>query len=65
MAHTQLVHGQTNFIIFIMVDNIQLDDLPKEMRSYATTRTYIDAVKMKNLKDLDLFGKEAIVLYAF
>ena len=60
MAHTQLVHGQTKFIIFFMVDDIQLDDLFEEMRSYATTRTYIDAVKMKNKKDLDLFRKKLL-----
>ena len=62
MGHTQLVHSWTNFIIFIMVDDIHLDDLPEEMRSYATTRTYIDAVEMKSQKDLDLFRKK--VLYS-
>ena len=60
MGQTVEVNGRFKFIVFIMVDDIQLDDLPIEMRSYTTTRTYIAAVKMKNQKDLDLFRKKLL-----
>ena len=60
MAHTELVKGRTKFIIFIMVDDIQLDDLPEVMKIYTKTRTYIDAVNIKNEKDLDLFRKKLL-----
>ena len=58
MAHRELVQGRSKFIIFIMVDDIQLDDLPEEMKGYAKTRTYIDAVNLKNQKHLELFRKK-------
>ena len=55
-GYLEVVEGQDNFIILIMVDDIDADDLPDEMRKYVKTRTYLD------IKDRDLFRKK--LLYA-
>ena len=56
----ETVKGRENFIIFVMVDDIDLevDDIPDAMKKYIQTRTYSDAVNMKNQKDLDIFRKK-------
>ena len=41
-----------------MVDDIQIDDLPKVMKAFVKTRTYIDARDINLQKDLDLFRKK-------
>ena len=58
MAHTELVQGRENFIIFVMVDDIQIDDLPKVMKNFVKTRTYIEAIHLDKKKDLDQFRKK-------
>ena len=58
LAHVETVKGRENLIIFVMVDDIQVDDLPNVMKAYAKTRTYIDATVINNQKDLDLFRKK-------
>ena len=55
MAHVEVVEGRHNFIIFVMVDDIQLEDLPDALRSFIKTRTYIDAINLNTQKDIDLF----------
>ena len=55
MAHVEVVEGRHNFIIFVMVDDIQFEDLPHALRSFIKTRTYIDAINMNTQKDIDLF----------
>ena len=55
MAHVEVVEGRYKFIIFIMVDDIQFEDLPDALRSFIKTRTYIDAINMNAQKDIDLF----------
>ena len=54
----ELVKGWNKFILFVMVDDIQIEDLPDTMRKFVETRTYIDAVNIKNQKDIDLFRKK-------
>ena len=54
----EVVEGRENFIIFVMVDDIQVDDLPKVIKAFVKTRTYIDARDINNQKDLDLFRKK-------
>ena len=58
LAHVELVKGQNKLIIFVMVDDIQVEELPDVMQAFVKTRTYIDAVNIKNQKDLDLFRKK-------
>ena len=58
MAHAELVRGRDKFIIFIMVDDIQVDELTEVMSAFVKTRTYIDAINIKDPKDLDLFRKK-------
>ena len=53
-----MVQGRDKFIILVMVEDIQVDDFPDAMRKYVKTRTYIDAVNIRNQKDLDLFRKK-------
>ena len=55
MAHVEVVEGRCNFIIFVMVDDIQFEELPDALRSFIKTRTYIDAVNMNTQEDIDLF----------
>ena len=55
MAHVEVVEGRYKFIIFVMVDDIQFEDLPDALRSFIKTRTYIDAINMNTQKDIDLF----------
>ena len=54
----ETVKGRENLIIFVMVDDIQVDDLPKVMKAFVKTRTYIDATDINLQKDLDLFKKK-------
>ena len=58
LAHVELVKGRNKFIIFVMVDDMQVEDLTEVMQAFVKTRTYIDAVNIKNQKDLDLFRKK-------
>ena len=58
MAHAETVKGRDRLIIFVMVDDIKVDDLPQVMKNFVKTRTYIDASDIKNQKDLDLFKKK-------
>ena len=58
MAHAETVKGRDKLIIFVMVDDIKVDDLPKVMKNFIKIRTYIDATNIKNEKDLDLFKKK-------
>ena len=58
LAHVETVGGREKFIIFVMVDDTKVDDLPKVMKSFVKTRTYIDATDINNQKDLDLFRKK-------
>ena len=54
----EVVQGRDKYIILVMVNDIQVEDLPDSMRKYVKTKTYIDAVNIKNQKDLDIFRKK-------
>ena len=43
-----------------MVDDILVNDLPDEMQKYVKTHTYIDATKLNNDKEVDLFNKKLL-----
>ena len=43
IAHQKVVEGHKNFIIVVLVEDIDIDTLPDEMQSYLRTYTYIDA----------------------
>ena len=62
MAHLEAVEGRHRFIILIMLEDINVNDLPDEMQKYVKTYTYIDAIKLNNEKDKELFKKK--LLYA-
>ena len=43
-----------------MLEDIKTEDLPDEMQRYVKTYTYIDATKLNNEKDLELFRKKLL-----
>ena len=59
-GHLEAVEGRHRFIILIMVDDIPVKDLPDEMQKYVKTYTYIDATKLNNDKDIELFRKKLL-----
>ena len=60
LAHLESVEGRYRFIILIMLDDIPVKDLPDEMQKYVKTYTYIDATKLNNDKDVELFRKKLL-----
>ena len=48
------VEGHQRFIIFIMVEDINIGDLPRDMQHYAKTRTYLE------VKDIELFREKLL-----
>ena len=59
-GHLEAVEGRHRFIILIMLEDIDVKDLPDEMQKYVKTYTYIDATKLHNDKDLELFRKKLL-----
>ena len=59
-GHLAAVEGRHRFIVLIMLEDIDVNDLPDEMQKYVKTYTYIDATKLNNDKDLDLFKKKLL-----
>ena len=43
-----------------MLENIKTEDLPEEIQKYVKTYTYIDATKLNNDKEIDLFKKKLL-----
>ena len=57
IADAEAVCGRKNFIIIILIENIPTNKLPRELRTYLRTYTYIDATKnidklMKRLRSV-------------
>ena len=57
-GHLEAVEGRHRFIILIMLEDIETEDLPDEMQKYVKTYTYIDATKLNNDKEVELFRKK-------
>ena len=45
IADAEAVNGRKNFIVIVLKDNLQIKDLPRELRTYMRTYTYIDATR--------------------
>ena len=45
IADAEAVHGRKNFIIIVLKDKLKIKDLPRELKTYMRTYTYIDATK--------------------
>ena len=56
----EAVEGRHRFIILIMVDDINVGDLPDEMQKYVKTYTYIDATQLNKDKNKELFKKKLV-----
>ena len=57
IADAEAVCGRKNFIIIILIEDIPTNKMPKELRTYMRTYTYIDATKntdklMKRLRSV-------------
>ena len=48
IADAEAVQGRKNFVIIILIENIPMNELPRELRTYMRTYTYIDATKNVN-----------------
>ena len=59
-GHLEAVEGHHRFIILIMLDDINVGDLPDEMQKYVKTHTYIDAINLNNRKDVELFRRKLL-----
>ncbi len=59
VAHEQAVSKKTHFLIPVIVEDLEQDELNKhpELKLYISTHTYIDARKCKN-ENLDEPAKE-------
>ena len=62
LAHLEAVEGRHRFIILIMLEDIDVKDLPDEMQKYVKTYTYIDGTKLDNDKEVDLFKKKLLYI---
>ena len=45
IADAEAVNGRKNFIIIVLKEKLKIKDLPRELRTYMRTYTYIDAKK--------------------
>ena len=45
MADAEAVNGRKNFIIIVLKEKMQINKLPKELKTHMKTYTYIDATK--------------------
>ena len=45
IADAEAVNGRKNFIVIVLKDKLKLDELPRELRTYMRTNTYIDGTK--------------------
>ena len=45
IADAEAVNGRKNFIIIVLKEKMKIKDLPRELRTYMRTYTYIDATK--------------------
>ena len=43
IAHQKVTEGKANFLIPILLEDITLQDLPRDLQMYIRTYTYIDA----------------------
>ena len=58
MADREAADGRRNFIAILLKDNLSINELPREMRPYLSTHSYIDATE-----NIDLVTKT--LRYAF
>ena len=49
IADDEVVRGRKKFIIIILKDNLSISELPKTLKLYMKSHTYIDATKNTDL----------------
>ena len=45
IADAEAINGRKNFIIIVLKEKMKIKELPRELRTYTRTYTYIDATK--------------------
>ena len=61
-AHVEALNGRNKFIILILIDDINTEELPDEMQVYIKAEQFIDARRMENQREIDLVRNK--LLYA-
>ena len=60
LGNIEAVTGKYRYIILIMMDDINVGELPDEMQKYVKTFTYIDATKRRTEADMDIFRQKLL-----
>ena len=60
-GHVEALQGRNKFIILILVDDIQVNQLPEEMQVYVKAKQFIDA---RNIETLDIEKVRKRLLFA-
>ena len=59
-AHVEALQGRNKFIIMILVDNIEVSQLPEEMQVYIKAKQFIDARNVQTVKDIEKVRKRLL-----
>ena len=59
-AHVEALQGRNKFIIMILVDNIDVNQLPEEMQVYIKAKQFIDARNIQTAKDIEKVRKRLL-----
>ena len=59
-AHVEALQGRNKFIIMILVDNIEMNQLPEEMQVYVKAKQFIDARNIQTVKDIEKVRKRLL-----
>ena len=59
-AHVEALQGRNKFIIMILVDNIEMNQLPEEMQVYVKAKQFIDARNIQTVKDIEKIRKRIL-----
>ena len=59
-GHVEAVQGRNKFIIMILIDDIDVNQLPDELQVYVKAKQFIDARKRQTAKDIEKIRKRLL-----
>ena len=59
-GHVEALQGRNKFIIMILVDDVEMNQLPEEMQAYVKAKQFIDARNIKTVKDIEKVRKRLL-----
>ena len=59
-GHVEALNGRNKFIIMILVDDIDVNQLPDEMQVYVKAKQFIDARNIQTVKDIEKVRKRLL-----